>query len=176
MSLYRLAITILLLTSLTACAGIRPEPPEVQLSGLEITDVSLSHANFLATLSLFNPNSYGLDIEGLSFTLFLNDIRISKGLTAKAFSIPAEASGKASLRLSSSFLNLFQLSRSVQNQDEITFRIAGELKIGGLGLLGVTIPIEREGILPLSDSLNQLFPGSQPLHLKTPPENKILQQ
>lgn len=176
MSIYRIATIVILVISLTACAGIRPEPPTVQLSALEITDVSLSHANFLATVSLFNPNSYGLDIEGLSFTLFLNDIRIAKGLTAKAFSIAAEESGKASLRLSSSFLNLFQLSRSLQNQDEITFRLAGEIKIGGLGLLGMTIPIDREGILPLSDSLNQLLPGSQPSHLKTPPENTILQQ
>ena len=176
MSTYRVAIIILLAISLTACAGLRPEPPEVQLAGLEITNVSLSHANFLATLSLFNPNSFGLDIEGLKFTLFLNDVRIAKGLTAKAFSIPAEESGEAAIRLSSSFLNLFQLSRSLQNQDEITFRIAGEIKIGGLGLLGATIPIEREGTLPLSDSLNQLFPESQPLHLMTPLENKNLHQ
>ena len=174
MSIYRIATMITLVISLTACAGIRPEPPEVQLSGLEITDVSLSHANFLATLSLFNPNSFGLDIEGLSFTLFLNDIRIANGLTANAFSIPAEESGKASLRLSSSFFNLFQLSRSLQNQNESTFRITGEIKIGGLGLLGMTIPIDREGTLPLSDSLNQLLPGNQPSHLRTPLGNKIL--
>ncbi len=161
MSIYRLAIMIVLAISLTACAGVRPEPPSVQLAGLEITDVSLSHANFLATLNLFNPNSFGLNVDGLNFTLFLNDIRIAKGLTAKAFSIPAEENGEATLRLSSSFLNLFQLSRSIQDQDEIAFRIAGEIKIGGLGLLGATIPIEHEGTLPFSGSLNQLLPGIQ---------------
>ena len=86
----RTILTLLLALTLSACAGIRPAPPEVQLAGLEITDVSLSHANFLATLKLFNPNSVSMDIKGLQFTLFLNDTRVAKGLTAKSFSIPAE--------------------------------------------------------------------------------------
>lgn len=159
MKTYRIAIVMLLAINLTACAGKRPEPPEVQLSRLEITDVSLSHANFLATLSLFNPNSFSLDIKQLTFTLFLNDVLIAKGLTAKTLAIPAEESGEAALRLSSSFLNLFQLSRSVQDQEEISFRIAGEVKIGGFGLIGATIPIEREGTLPLTGSLDQLIPA-----------------
>ena len=161
MSIYRPAITLLLMFSLTACAGLRPAPPEVQLAGLEITDMSLSHANFMATLKLYNPNNFGIEIEGLQFTLFLNDIRIAKGLTAKAFSIPAEDNGVATLRLSSSFFSLFQLTNSLQDREELTFRISGEVHIGGTGLLGATIPIEREGTLPLSGSLNQLRSGIQ---------------
>jgi LEA14-like dessication related protein len=173
MSLIRKLILILLAISLAACAGMRPEPPEVQLSGLEITDVSLSHANFLATLKLYNP---GLDIEGIKFTLFLNDVRVARGQSAKAFSIPAEESGQAAVRLSSSFLDLFQLTRSLQNQQELSFRIAGEVKIGGIGLLGATIPIEREGTLPVSGSLNQLLPGNQPLLPMAPLENPLPRQ
>ena len=176
MSMIRKVIMIFLAVSLAACAGMRPEPPEVQLSGLEITDVSLSHANFLATLKLFNPNSTALDIEGLKFTLFLNEVRVAKGQTAKVFSIPAEESSQAAVRLSSSFLDLFQLTRSLQNQQEITFRIAGEVKIGGIGLLGATIPIEREGTLPISGSLNQLLPGNPSLQPMEPLEKPILRQ
>jgi LEA14-like dessication related protein len=176
MYIYRRAIIILLAASLTACAGMRPEPPEVQLSALEITDVSLSHANFLATLKLFNPNSFALDIERLKFTLFLNDVRVSKGMTAKTFSIPAEGDGEASVRLSSSVFDLFQLTRTLQNQDEITFRIAGEVNIDGPGKFGTTISIDREGVLPLSGSLNQLLPAHQPSQLMAPLEDKKLLQ
>lgn len=149
---------ILLMLSLAACTGLRPEPPEVQLAGLEITEMSLSHANFLATLKLFNPNNIALDIETIKFTLFLNEVLITKGLTATGFSLPAEESGEAAIRLSTSFLNLFQLTRELQDSDKITFRIAGEVKIGGFGLFGATIPLESEGTLPLSRSLNQLRP------------------
>ncbi len=165
-SLYR-TLTILLAITLAACAGIRPAPPEVQLSALEITDISLSHANFLATLRLYNPNGVALDIEGVKFTLFLNNIRIANGQTAKPLTLPAEESGLAAIRLSSSFLDLLQLTRELQNRSDITFRIAGEVKVGGYGLFGAAIPIEREGTLPLSGSLNQLMPGTgQMLPLK----------
>ena len=40
MTKIRTVILLLLATGLAACAGIRPAPPEVQLSGLEITDKS----------------------------------------------------------------------------------------------------------------------------------------
>jgi LEA14-like dessication related protein len=176
MNIIRIMIMALLAISLTACAGIRPQPPEVQLSGLEISDVSLSHANFLATLKLFNPNSIGLDIEGLKFTLFLNDVRVAKGQTAKVFSIPAEDSRDVAVRLSSSFLDLFQLTRSLQNQQEVNFRIVGEIRIDGAGMLGRSIPLEREGTLPLSGSLNQLRPDSQLFQPMDSPEKQILRQ
>lgn len=172
----RLTVITLLGILLTACTGMRPEPPQVQLAALEITDVSLSHANFLATLRLFNPNNVTLDIEGIKFTLFLNDIRIARGVTAKTFSLPAEESGDAAIRLSSSFLDLLQLTRSLQNQDAITFRLAGEVKIGGRGLFGTTIPIDREGTLPLSGSLNQLRPGPQQLQPMSQPGDQPLRQ
>ena len=64
------------------------------------------------------------------------------------------------MRLSSSFLDLFQLTRQLQGREEVTFRIDGQVKIGGFGLLGATIPIEREGSLPLSGSLKQLTPDN----------------
>jgi LEA14-like dessication related protein len=167
---------VLLALNLASCVGMRPEPPDVQLTSLEISDVSLSHANFLATLRLFNPNSIDLNVEGIKFSLFLNDVSIATGQTTKAFLIPPEENGEAVIRLSSSFLDLFQLTRKLQNRDEVTFRIAGEVKIGGLGLFGATIPIEREGSLPLSGSLHQLRPDSRRSPQQDPSENQILRQ
>jgi len=139
---------------------MRPAPPEVQLSGLEITDLSLSHANFLAKLQLYNPNGVSLDIKSLKFTLFLNDVRVADGQSKKSLTIPAEETGEATIRLSSSFFNLLQLTRKLQDQDQIAFNIDGEVKVGGLGILSTTIPIEHEGTLPLVGTLNHLRSGN----------------
>ncbi len=155
----RLLMAVIVLALFTACAGVRPAPPEVQLSGLEISDMSLTHANFLANLRLFNPNNTGLNVRGMLFSLYLNDIRIANGQSAKAFAIPAEAYGDAAVRLSTSYLNLLQLSRSLQGQKETTYRLKGEVHVGGWGLLTSTIPIEREGTLSLSGALDQLLPA-----------------
>jgi LEA14-like dessication related protein len=159
LSFVRFGITALLGIALAACSAIRPAPPQVQLSALEITDVSLSHANFLATIELFNPNGFDLDIKRIEFTLFLNDVRIANGMSAKMFSIPAEANGLAEVRLASSFLDLFRFTSSLSGKDRVAFHLVGEVKIGGPGLLGTTIPIERLGTLPLTGSLDQLLPA-----------------
>jgi LEA14-like dessication related protein len=159
MNLTRTVILILLALGLTSCAGIRPAPPEVQLSGLEITDLSLSHANFLARLQLYNPNGVSLEIKSLQFTLFLNDVRIADGKSRKSFTIPAEEIGEATIRLSSSFFNLYRMTSKLQ--DQIAFNIDGEVTVGGLGILSTTIPIEHEGVLPLAGTLNQLRPDTR---------------
>lgn len=163
MKILRITVISLLALTLAACAGTRPEPPQVQLAGLEISDVSLSHANFLANLRLYNPNSVSLDIEGIAFTLFLNNVRIANGRTGKPLTIAAEDSGLAAIRLSSSYLELFQLTRGLQGREEVTFRIAGEIRIGGHGFLGTSVPIDGEGTLPLAGSLDRLRPGKHPL-------------
>lgn len=141
----------------TGCAAIRPEPPDIQLAGLEISDISLTHANFLASLSLYNPNSAALDVEGLEFALFLNDVRVARGITARSFTIPAEESGTAALRMSTSFIDLFRLSQKLQGLDAVPFRIVGDVKVGGPGFLWMTVPIDSEGIIPLAGAIGQLF-------------------
>jgi LEA14-like dessication related protein len=157
----RTVILILLAAGLASCAVIRPAPPEVQLSGLEITDLSLSHANFLARLQLYNPNGVSIDIKSLKFTLFLNDIRVADGQSTRPLTIPAEENGEATLRLSSSFFNLLQLTRKLQDQDQIAFSLDGEVRVGGLGILSTTIPIKHEGALPLAGTLNRLRPDDR---------------
>ena len=152
-------LLVILLTGLllSGCAALRPEPPEVQLAGLTISDLSLSHANFLATLSLYNPNEAPLDIEGLEFALFLDEVRVASGKTAKAFSIPAEQTSTAALRLSASFLDLVRLGQKLKGLDEVPFRIAGGVKVGGPGFLWLTVPIASEGSIPLAGALGTLF-------------------
>jgi LEA14-like dessication related protein len=142
---------------LSSCAAIRPQAPQIQLAGLTISDLTLSHANFLATLNVYNPNDSTIDIDGLDFSLYLNDVNVARGATAKAFSVPAEQSGSAALRLSTSFLDLFRLSQKLKGLDQVPFRIAGEVKIGGPGFLWMTVPIDSSGTIPLAGTLDQLI-------------------
>lgn len=155
--LISLLSTLLLGSMLSGCSTVRPEPPDVQLAGLTISDLSLSHANFLATVSLYNPNSAALEVEGLEFALFLDNLRFAEGKTAKSFSVPAEQTGEAALRLSTSFLDLFRLSQRLKGLEEVPFRIAGEVKVGGPGFLWLTVPVKSEGRVPLAGALDKLL-------------------
>jgi LEA14-like dessication related protein len=153
---FRLLMVLLLGLWLSGCATLRPEPPQVQLAGLQLSDLSLSHANFLASVNLYNPNPKTLNVKGLEFSLFLDTVRVADGKTAKAFSIPAEQSGTAELRLSTSFLELIRLTQQLKDLDRVPFRIAGEVRVGGPGWLEMTVPIDSEGVLPLSAILDKL--------------------
>lgn len=155
--LSHLLIGMLISVVVSGCATLRPEPPEVQLAGLTVSDVSLTHANFLASVSLYNPNNTSLDVQRLQFEFFLDDIRLARGVTTKEFTIPAEQSGNASLRLSTSFLDLFRLARQLQNLDQVPFRLAGEIKIGGPGFLWITVPITSKGVIPISGNVEEIL-------------------
>jgi len=153
----RLTLAILLCLLSAGCAALRPEPPEIQLAGLSVSDLSLTHANFQATLSIYNPNRTPLEVQGLQFELFLADVRLARGVTAKEFTIPAEQSGSAGLRLATSFLDLFRLAQALKGREQVPFRLAGEVKVGGPGFLWITVPITSQGNIPLAGTFEQIL-------------------
>lgn len=139
----------LLLVVLPACA-LRPvNAPEVSLADLQITELSLTHANMLAGLKIFNPNRVGVTIRQVDYTLSLNGIRISSGQSAREVHIGPEEYGTMNLRLSSAYWDLLRLFNQVQSGKPAKFALDGKVKVGGPGLLGKTFDFKREGEIPL---------------------------
>ena len=142
----RLLVVVLLLT---ACASVRPLPPEVSLLSLKLDNLTLSHAILSADLSLYNPNDFPLDIEKVAYSLSLQDIQVAQGQSANKVHIASHDTGTLTLRLSSSYLNLLRIGRDSQQQD-IPFSIDGQVTLGGFGVLSRTVSFKEEGIIPLS--------------------------
>jgi LEA14-like dessication related protein len=134
---------------LCSCATMRPEPPEVSLFGLQLENLTLSHAILSADLNLYNPNDFAITVERVRYALALKDIRIAHGQSSQSVRIEPLGSGNLAVRLSSSYLNLLRISRQTQGEEEIPFAIEGEITIGGFGVLSRTIPFKEEGIIPL---------------------------
>lgn len=131
------------------CAAVKPLPPEVNLLGLEVQDITLSHVNLLADLRIYNPNSVGVTIEEMSYTLFLNNIKASAGQTYEAVKIGPQEYGNVALRLSSAYWDIMRLARELRPGEDVPFSLAGEVKIGGLGILSKRFTFKRDGMLPL---------------------------
>jgi LEA14-like dessication related protein len=134
---------------LCSCATLRPDPPEVNLFGLQLENLTLSHAIFTADLNLYNPNNFAITVEKVRYALALKGIRIAHGQSSRSVRIEPLGSGDLAVRLSSSYLNLLRISRQAQGEEEIPFAIEGEITIGGFGVLSRTIPFKEEGIIPL---------------------------
>lgn len=135
---------------LSACASIRPIPPEVSLLSLQLENLTLSHAIMSADLSLYNPNDFPLDIQRAVYALTLDGIQVAKGQATKNVHIAAHDTGNLTLRLSSSYLNLLRIGRDSQQQQDIPFAIDGQVTLGGFGVLSRTVSFKEEGIIPLS--------------------------
>jgi|LGVF01.1.fsa_nt_gb LEA14-like dessication related protein len=136
---------------LTACASMRPIPPEVSLLSLQLENLTLSHAIMSADLSLYNPNDFPLDIQRAVYALTLEDIQVAHGQATQKVHIAAHETGRLTLRLSSSYLNLMRIGHnSRQQQQDIPFAIDGQVTLGGFGVLSRTVSFKEEGIIPLA--------------------------
>lgn len=134
---------------LSACASMRPVPPEVSLLSLQLENLSLSHAIMSADLSLYNPNDFPLDIQRATYSLSLQNIQVAHGQSTNKLRIASHDTGNLTLRLSSSYLNLLRIGRNSPQQD-IPFAIDGQVTLGGFGVLSSTVSFKEEGIIPLS--------------------------
>jgi len=143
------ALLASLLLAFAGCARTRPLPPQIQLTALQLSELSLSHAAMEARLKLFNPNDFSVKVKEVSFDLALNDVHVAHGQGARDLDIGAGQYGETSLRLSSSYFDLLQLGNRLQNSQEVNFLLEGSVRLGGFGILPVTVPIRREGSIPL---------------------------
>lgn len=141
-----------LLACLCSCASLRPDPPEVSLERLQVSDFTLSHATLLAGLRLYNPNSIDLTIERVNYSLSLNGIKVSSGQSLESVSLPANDYGDVTLRLSAAYLDLLRFIQTAQKGDLLNYSLLGEVEVAGMGFLNLTYPLKREGTIRFQTS------------------------
>lgn len=137
-------IMILALT-LSACSGIRPLPPEISLSRLQVDDISLSHATLQAELRIYNPNLVALTLEQFDYTLSLNQVRISTGRSLEPTTIASRGYGDLTVKLSAAYLDLLRLIQTNKKQKSFQYALQGNIRVSGLGLVTVNYPLLQAG-------------------------------
>lgn len=150
---FKLLTCALLLILATACSAIRPEPPEINLQSLQVNELSLTHASLLAGLRLYNPNAVALTIKRVDLDLSLNGRPLTHGSSVESTEIAAHGESDLSLRLSSSYVQLLQFFATLQQKTDLSYRLTGNIDVGGLGILKRTFPIDNEGVISAEDLL-----------------------
>lgn len=148
------AVTFICLLFLypASCARIKPTRPEVNLMRLWVEEVTLSHVNLEADLRLFNPNDFGLDIQEVSYSLYLNGIPVSQGTSRQAVRLEPQDYGHVDLRLSSAYLDMIHFLNKMQTQTGINYSLRGTLKVRGTGWFSDTFSFDRQGVIPLEQT------------------------
>lgn len=130
---------------LTSCAMISPQKPEVNLTGLQIREATLSHLNMVADLSVFNPNDIALTVQEVDYTLQLEGVNVAEGRSLAPVEIGAKESGQVQLRIATAYWDLLSLVNRLQDTDEMAFTLNGKVRVGGYKILNRTFPFSKEG-------------------------------
>ena len=142
---------LFLLVLLSACSAFRqPLPPQVELSSLTVEDVSLTHANLLARLRLYNPNAFGATVEGVRLKLSLNNVHMANGGGVGPVELVANGYGELPVRVSVPLWAFFNLAQSLPNSKQVRFDLTGDVQLGGFGIMGGNFPLEKSGTIPLA--------------------------
>ncbi len=136
---------ILVPVLLAACATINPQRPEVNLTGLQIREATLSHLNMVADLRVFNPNDVALTVREVDYTLQLEGVKVADGQSLAPVEIGARETGQVQLRIATSYWDLLNLVNRLQKSDDLAFTLSGKVRVGGFKILNKTFPFSKEG-------------------------------
>lgn len=152
----------LFVSLLTSCAAMQPASPEINLIGLFIDEVTLSHVNMVANLRLYNPNTVSLQVESIEYQLYLNGVRVSSGRSVSGMEISANDYGSFDLRLSTAYWDLFRFVNNFQEGENIDYHLIGKVQVGGFGVIGHTFDFDHEGTIPLQNGDSRPAPAIMP--------------
>lgn len=133
---------------LSACASLRPgaEPPRVSLADLHLQEFGLIEQRFALTLRIQNPNPFDIPLEGLSYTLEVNDAVFAEGVARPQASVPGYGEALVETAAVSNLGSLLKQLEQVPQQQGVRYRIRGRIDIGGIGGL---LPFEHSGEIAL---------------------------
>ena len=80
------AITMMFLASCSS-NGVLPESPEITIQNVEIVELGIDKQTFLFNLSAYNPNNFGLPLQGVEFDLGLSDVSVGSGFSDQSLTL-----------------------------------------------------------------------------------------
>ena len=147
-----LGLLLLALVLTGGCASLTPrfESPTVELVSLKMLPGDGLSQQFEAGLRVTNPNSRGLRLKGMSYSLSINDYKLASGVTSDIPNIDAYGSGTLVVPISTSLLGGLRLVQSLMQtrQQEIRYRLEASLDTGQLWM--PRLNVVEEGVVPLA--------------------------
>lgn len=154
----RTFFAVVLATLVTACSSLTDmvdfDEPQVELLGLEPMAANGMEARFLVRLRIVNPNAIPLDIDGMSYDVFLRERKVLSGVSSDGINIGAYSEGTAELEVAAGMFGSLALLRDLMatpTDGGLPYRL--DAKISRRGLPSA-IRVSREGQLDLNISSN----------------------
>ena len=133
-SCVHLSVVALLALLLSSCALLNPgyEKPSVHLVKIEPLSSRGLEQRFRVDLKIINPNSVGLSVSGLSYTLKLNGEKVVRGVAGQISEIPPYSEARVQVEASTNILAGLRLISSLLNKPgrELHYELETKLRAG----------------------------------------------
>lgn len=130
------------------CASLTGEilkDPEVQLTTVEITNVSLKDVSLNLKLSVNNPNPIPLNLKSVNYSLQFSGIKVTEGVFDKGIDIPAVGVGELIIPLKFEYNAIGSLIDGFMKKN-----LTRAYEISGSANLGLfSIPFAKKGEVDL---------------------------
>lgn len=144
------ALTLLMLAG---CAALQPrlEQPNINLVGFKVRDVGLLRQRYVLTLSVQNPNKQSIPVRGMSYALKIAGDDFAKGVTPKAFTLPAYGETEVEVELTTNLISTLRQLQALMDkgEDVVSYQLTGKLDVAADFYDGV-LPFTNQGELKLS--------------------------
>lgn len=147
------AALVLVLGLLGGCASQGPleEPPRISMIGLKPVEIGLLEQRYSVRLRVQNPNRTDLGIQGMNYSIEVNEREFARGVSDKEVLIPAFGEGIVEVSVISNLSSIIrQLKLLGEKGTPISYRISGRIALKGIP---GTIPFAHEGRLLLGDAV-----------------------
>jgi len=144
---------------LASCASIAPiKKPDVSLVSIEPSKTKGFTQYFTLNLLVSNPNSFDLDIEGVTFNLGIADQKVLSGMSSSVPLLKSYTETPISISASVSLFDLLKLLTyfAEHRNEELKYHLATTIDPNGF----IPITISRDGILS-DDLLSGLKQGKK---------------
>ena len=143
-----LALMIGSATLLNACATLSPykESPRVSLVSIQPQGMSVLEQRFGLQLRILNPNDTAIPVEGLSYSVEINNREFAYGASPQAVDIPAFGEALLDVEVISSLLNVVQQLQALntETRSSLNYRLSGKISLANSP---ASLPFDNSGVL-----------------------------
>jgi LEA14-like dessication related protein len=133
----------------SGCAIVpKLEAPKLSVVSLKMQGGDLFSQRVLLRMRVFNPNARALPIEGLSYTIEINDAELGSGGSSAPFTVPAMGEAEFDMQFTANLAGaLARLLTRRNSSEKLDYRLRGNVSLAS-GFLR-RIPFDERGSVNL---------------------------
>ena len=148
-SLLMALVGLPLISLIGSCAALpKLEAPKLSVVSLKMQGGDIFSQRVLVRMRVFNPNTRELPIEGLTYTIEVNDAELGNGGTASPFTVPAMGEAEFDMQITANLAGaLAKLLTRRNSSESLDYRLRGSVNLSS-GFLR-RIPFDERGSVKL---------------------------